>query len=89
MSLIVDKLLPITWADWEPDGPGGFTFYDVNLTADFGVYQKGYHAETAFVTYDSGYIETYNKDGNDGKRQYFMLTPINRNKSYEIVEVQE
>lgn len=72
-----DKIFPLKWRGWDDLGPNMMCLYEVEFLEDFGVILKGEKFDSITISYERGFIETYNIHSNDFiKKQPFKCTPI-------------
>lgn len=58
-----EHLFPITWKSWDTVDILFHSYYDVEFTADFGVFREGEKFSSISIDYSKGLIEAYNYEG--------------------------
>ena len=74
----LEKTIPFTWKGWDDQDTLVHSYYDVEFTEDFGLFQKGDKYSCMTVDYGNGIIEVYNDEGEVIiKSQKYKATTIN------------
>jgi hypothetical protein len=76
-SRTYEKVLPISWVDWDILDSMDFMFMDVVFTDNFGPIKKGTHFDSITVCFGDGILEIYNGFENESPLMTIdvVLTP--------------
>lgn len=76
MNKIKEPLFPFTFVSWDTVDVLFNTYYDVEFTDDFGVFNKGDKFVSISLDYSAGIIEAYDIEGkNIIKSQKYRCLP--------------
>lgn len=73
-----EQVVPIIWEEgWDQQDILVLTFYGVEFTRSFGIFNKGDKFRSIDVDYGKGIVEAYNEDGTEiVKTQVFLGAPV-------------
>lgn len=74
--MVVEKIIPICWEEFDDGGYLTSQFYDAQFTDDFGPFRFGDVCHTLAVNLEEGFVQEYLSNGLEGRSCKIKLIAI-------------